>query len=634
MIRTIKQRIYVLGLLPLAALAVVLIVFNGLYQVDEANRELRNSQQVTANLLSSAAAEALTVGNTLTFEQLVDAAVKTSPNLLCIRLRDAAHQLVSEIGECGQTPARFAYFPIQAPLGGLSDFNDSDARRALVGDLGVLVSDQRVTDKRRQVILQLVLSILLIAGVLALVGRLLRARLIEPIQHIDGAMHALSERNYESNLHVDGDDELARLATEVNRTIRTVATYTRELERHRSDADRALQDADEANLARETLVRTLTEELEEPLNRLHSQLTAIAIANHDAALKGQIRHVLGLLQDAQTNFSDLIELAGSAPIVRRVPMRDLADVVADLRDEIRLLSQTESVAINFVVSLTGLPTAQELQPTGIYVDLDGVRLRRALAYLVRAMAGRCKEPGVHVNLEVIRRSSEQLNVSVHVRGFYEPLSEVKARLIGGPGQYAAAPPSLLGLTERETRIVIFLFRTVGIAPLFATLSDGSVSVLLDATCIYSADTNRINAQTEFLAPARPVSSAIVSDDASVTRLTSRADLAEYEVSLTSFAAALADPRTLLGKDAVLVDVSDIAAALGLLDQLRAEGPVPRLIAICPPGQVSEGLGNRLFELGFTALVQKPLQYSRILQIIRTALADPLSNINGNSRQNN
>jgi hypothetical protein len=62
MIRTIKQRIYVLGLLPLAALAVALVVFNGLYQIDEANRELRSSQEVTANLLSSAAAEALTVG--------------------------------------------------------------------------------------------------------------------------------------------------------------------------------------------------------------------------------------------------------------------------------------------------------------------------------------------------------------------------------------------------------------------------------------------------------------------------------------------------------------------------------------------------------------------------------------------
>ena len=163
---------------------------------------------------------------------------------------------------------------------------------------------------------------------------------------------------------MEGDDELARLAVEVNRTIRTVATYTRELERHRSDADRTLQDADEANLAREALIRTLTEELEEPLNRLHSQLTAIAIANQDAALKTQIRQVLGLLQEAQTNFSDLIELASSVPVARR-GMTAIADVLADIRGEIRPLSRAkESVPINFAVTQTRLPITDDGNPTG------------------------------------------------------------------------------------------------------------------------------------------------------------------------------------------------------------------------------------------------------------------------------
>jgi signal transduction histidine kinase len=632
MIRTIKQRIYLMGLLPLAALAVALVAFNGLYQIDEANRELRSSQEVTANLLNSAAAEALTVGNTLNFEQLVNAAIKTSPNLLCVRLSDARYQLVSEIGDCAQSPARFAHFKVDAPIDGLSDFSDQGAARRAVGELGVLVDQQRVSDKREQVLLQLLVSFILIGGVLVLVGRLLRLRLIEPIQHIDGAMHALSERNYDSNVKVEGDDELARLAVEVNRTIRTVATYTRELERHRSDADRTLQDADEANLAREALIRTLTEELEEPLNRLHSQLTAIAIANQDAALKTQIRQVLGLLQEAQTNFSDLIELASSVPVARRAPNRDLADVLADIREEIRLLSQTESVPINFAVTQTRFPITDDGSPTGIYVDLDSVRLRKALAYLIRAMARRCKQPGVHVSIEMIRKSPEQLHVSVHLRGFYDPLSDGESlRLVDGLSHYAAAPPLPLGWSERETRIVLYLFRTLGITPLFATSNDGSVSVLLDATCTYSVEHSGTNARAEALASSNSVSAALVSEDLSLARLTTRADLSDYEVTVISFARAADDLTSLRSKSALLIDVSDIAAALRLLEQLRAEGPAPRLIAVCPPGQVSEALGNRLFELGFTALVQKPLQYSRVVQIIRTALADPLSSIHRNSR---
>lgn len=631
MIRTIKQRIYLVGLLPLAALAVALVVFNGLYQIDETNRELRNSQEVTANLLNSAAAEALTVGNTLNFEQLVNVAIKTSPSLLCVRLSDARHQLVAQIGDCVQSPARFARFQVEAPIDGLSDFNDSSAARRSVGELGVLVHEQRVADKREQVLLQLFLSFILIGGVLALVGRLLRVRLIEPIQHIDRAMHALSERNYDSRVQVEGDDELARLAAEVNRTIRTVATYTRELERHRSDADRTLQEADDANLARETLVRTLTEELEEPLSRLHSQLTAIAIANQDPAIKTQIRHVLGLLQEAQTNFSDLIELAGSAPVVRRAPRRDLADLLADIREEIRLLSQTESVPINFAVTQTQLQINDDGSPTGICVDLDGVRLRKALAYLIRAMARRCKQPGVHASIEIIRKSAEQVHLSVHLRGFYDALSERESvRLADGLSHYATAPPLVLGWSKRETRIVLYLFRTLNISPLFATSNHGSVSVLLDVTCTSSDEHSGTNTRVE-LGSSNPVSAALVSDDLSLARVTTRADLSDHEVTLISFDRALDDLSNLRRKSALLIDVSDIAAALRVLQQLRAEDPLPRLIAVCPPGQVSEALGNRLFELGFTALVQKPLQYSRVVQIIRTALADPLSGIHRNSR---
>jgi signal transduction histidine kinase len=632
MIRTIKQRIYVIGLLPLAALAVALVGFNGLYQIDEANRELGNSQEVTANLLSNAAAEALTLGNSLNFEQLVNAAVKTSPTLLCVHLRDARRQVVSQVGNCDQSSARFAYFPVEARLGGLSDFSDSAAESAVLGELGVLVSERRVAEKRQQVLWQLLLSLLLIASVLALVGRLLRARLIDPIQHIDRAMHALSERNYESNVHVGGDDELARLASEVNKTIRTVATYTRELERHRSDADRALQDADEANLARETLVRTLTEELEEPLNRLHSQLTAIAIANQDHALKAQIRHVLALLQEAQANFSDLIELASSVPLARRAPMRDLADVFADLREEIRLLSQTESAVITFAVTQPQLQTAEGENRTGIFVNLDGVRLRKALAYLIRAMARQCKPPGVHVNIEVIKKSADQLHVSVHLRGFYSPLTEHESpRFASSLTGDATAPPLLLGWTERETRIVIYLFRAVGITPLFATLSDGTVSVLLDTTCAYSVEQSGTGYHAEALLTPSPLSAMLVSDDPSLARLSGRASLSEYDVTLSSFSRALSDPSSLRSKSALLIDVSDIATALRLLQQLSVDGPLPRLVAICPPGQVSEALSARLFELGFTALVHKPLQYSRVVQIIRTALADPLSNIHRNSR---
>jgi len=626
MITTIKQRIYVVGLLPLAALAVVLVVFNGVYRIDEASRELRSSQEMTANFLNSAAAEALTLGNTLNFEELVTSAMKTSPLLLCVRLTDTGQRVVSEVGDCRRASARIAYFHVRASLGGLSDFTEP-AASATVGELGVLVNDESVVQKRRQVVIQLVLSLVLIGGVLALVARLLRARLIRPIQRINTAMEGLSRRNYDANADVSGNDELARLAVEVNSTIRTVAAHTRELERHRNDAERALQDADEANLAREGLVRTLTEELEEPLNRLHSQLTAIAIANQDSTLKEQIKDVLVLLQEAQASFADLIELASSAP-AKRPAMRELAGVLAEIHDEVQALSQAEIIPITLMEAQPQLRNVGS-NPRDIYVDLDGARLRKALTYLIRAMVRRCKPPGVYVSTEVIWKSSEHLHLSLHLRGFYDASEQSIRRLIEGVSHYASTPPLILGWTERESRMIMYLLRTVGITPMFGASPEGAVSVLLDVTCTY-VDKAESAVPMDSMFAASAVSAALVSDDPALSRLTSRSDLADFEVTFMSFEQALAQHTNVRRLSALLIDVSDIAAALGLLELLKGEGALPRLIAICPPGHVSDALSNRLFELGFAALVQKPLQYSRVVQIIRTALADPLSGIRRNS----
>jgi hypothetical protein len=86
MIRTIQQRIYVVGMLPLALLAVTLAALNGIVRINEANRQLRDAQTVTVQLLYGSAVDALVIGNSLAFEQMVHGVVKSSPAVACIAL--------------------------------------------------------------------------------------------------------------------------------------------------------------------------------------------------------------------------------------------------------------------------------------------------------------------------------------------------------------------------------------------------------------------------------------------------------------------------------------------------------------------------------------------------------------------
>jgi HAMP domain-containing protein len=622
-IRTIKQRIYAFGLLPLAVLAVALVVFNGVSRIEDANRELMNARDVATALLQSPAEDALVVGNTLGFEQTVKRVIQKSPSLACVTLRDTKRRTIARVGRCDAASLRrVEYVPVRAPLNGLSDFDDS--RFATVGELGLFLHDASIERQRTQVLIQLGVSLVMIAFAVMLMARVLRARLIEPIHSIGGTMQAVAQRDYNVRVPIKGDDELTRLAQAINNTITTVAEYTRELERRRSEADQALQDADAANLARDGLVRSLTEDLAEPLGLMHSQLTAIAMANSDPTLRDRIKAVIGLLQDAQSDFTDLIEIATQIERTRTAPWLDMAEVWTDIERDLRRLSNAEGAKLIFAV--TRMASAGTIPPeaTGLMVNIDGVRLKKALLYMSRALHRRCKDSAIHVNIELITLSADRLHVSVHLTAFCEPTQE-PPQLINGLKQNGNLMPAIIGLTDRESKIIDYLLRAIGVTPTVNLSGTGTLNILLDVTCAYAAAEGTQGRAREWMFDARPVSATLVSNDSALLRFTTRGDMSNHELRLVSFSEAFSKLAELQGQDALLIDISDdMAEVLRLIETAKDQTvSLSHLIAIGPPGIVSESLSNRLFELGFVGILQKPLQYSRIVETIRMTLSHPL-----------
>ena len=627
MITTIKQRIYLFGLLPLGALAVGLVLVNGFSRINDANRELTTSREVTAALLQSPALDALVVGDTFHFDLNVKAVMATSPALRCVLLRDTMRQLVTRTGHCENATSEVEYFPVREPVKGLSDYEERTRTGRVMGELGLVMNDPNIVHKRKGILVQLGSSLILIAVVLMFTGRLLRTRLIAPIGRIGGAMQAVSQRDYTVRVPIEGSDELTRLAEAVNNTIATVAEYTRELERRRNEADQALQDADAANLTRDGMVRSLTEDLAEPMSSMHSQLTAIAMANSDPELKERIKSVMALLMDAQSDFADLIEIATHMERTRTAPWVKATELWADIERDIRRLSETEAVPIDFVVTQTASTKDAANIPT---LNLDGVRLKKAVLYLVRALGRRRrKNSGVHVNAEIIQFSPEHLHVSVHIVAFCEegPQSSPTPWMKGiGPAGNEVL--TAVGLTDRESKILDYLLRAIGSTPTVSVSAGGTVNVLLDITCSYTIEQSRAQGATDWLFAAAPISAALVSNDLSLLRYTTRGDVSNHELKLLTFAQALSAPADLQGQNTLLIDISDdISEVLRLLEVTKTQGlSLPPLIAICPPGKVSATLANRLFELGFRGTLQKPLQYSRLIEVIRETLSQPLSGL--------
>lgn len=618
MIRTIKQRIYVVGLLPLAILAMAAVVVNGVLRIQETNATLLNAKRVTAALLHAPAVDAIVVGNISNFEKAAHDVLQASPWLACVTLRDGVSAVVAQAGECAEAEQRGSYSPVVISRDEFSDFPQS-SKASQIGSLGIVVQKDTAVRERRQVVVQLASSLVLIVAVVWLIGRILRNRLIEPLRRIGLALIALSRRDYSVRVPAAGHDELTSLAEAVNHTVRTTEEYTRELELRRDDADRALHDADEATLLRDGLIRSLTEDFEGPINQMHEELTAIAIANQDPALRDRIKNVIGMLQDAQINFSDLVAVVASAQGLRRSAARQISTLLDDIRGEFDRLSQVDGKPIHFNVTAPGEPTGS--MSGELMLDIDGVRLKKALVLIVSAMAKHCRDSGVYANIDLIKLTDNQFHFAVCLKVFLgQQLASVGGAMTHGDASSSErSSMKLLGLSDREARIVDYLLRAVGMARATSMQPGGAISVFLTMSCNWMQPSSTAKSVS---VGDRQLSVTLVSDDPALLRLTQRADISNHNVKVVGYSDAIDALPEVVKEDAVFLDISeDIADALEVLSAMQVDKAVPpSLIAICPQGRINESLTERLLELGFNGVIQKPLYYSRLMQAIGTSMA--------------
>lgn len=610
MIRTIGQRIYLVGLLPLAALAVALVLWNGYARIRDANRSVESAQEVTRQLLQAPALDALVIGNSITFETIAKQSIAVSTVLKCISLSDAHGEVLVSAGQCELPPEPGDSMALKGSSNDLSDLAVNAPSEDVLGALRISMNPNVISERIVAVAWQLVASLILIAAVIAVVGRLLATRLIRPIRAIDTAMEAVSRRDYTVAIDIHGEDEPARLAQAINSTIATIAGYISELELRRQDAHRALQDADEANLTRDDLVKSLTEELEEPMARMHTQLTQIAVANSNRQLREQIKLVMELLQDAHNNFADLMEIAATARQSRALPITSLRQVAEDLKRELGLLKANENCEVDFLwLDVSNL--------AGAFVPVDSARMRKATVYLVRAMNRRSRSSSITVRGELIRLSDKELQLSIDLNTLLQPIQPTEPSHWEEAFASRNAPPRAFGWTQREKRIVEYLLHEVGLVANYSVTAAGTAHIHLATKLNYDSTASHWNGRID----AAPPTTLLVSNDAGMMRLVERGGLGNLEVTMWSFA-RLQTESTIQPFDVVLIDIADdLPAAFASLEQLRRSvSPASSFIAVCPPGPIGDALQERLFERGFAAVVQKPLQYSRVLQVIRQSVS--------------
>jgi len=219
--------------------------------------------------------------------------------------------------------------------------------------------------------LKLLAAVVVFSGVLSALFSLWVARTISGrLAAITGAVRALAGGDLDTRVAVEGGDEVARLAADVN----TLALRLREADKQRQALDRE----------RRELTTAISHDLRTPLASLRAMVEALddGLVSGDEATR---YHTTMRREIERLNrmIDDLLELArldaGALQLNReRVSVEEIAaDVVDALRPQARLKGVTVDLNTN--------------GPAGAL--LDGSRIERAIANLLRNAIGHTPEGG-------------------------------------------------------------------------------------------------------------------------------------------------------------------------------------------------------------------------------------------------
>ena len=195
-----------------------------------------------------------------------------------------------------------------------------------------LAPNDRTLDK-----LSSVLFVFGALGVLAalLVGWLVARNGLRPVRRLTSSVERITVTEDLAPLRVEGDDEIARLATAFNEMLLALGA-SRDRQRR--------------------LVADASHELRTPLTSLRTNLDLLQQAEGDPALPPQARlellgDVRGQIEELSALVGDLVELARDEPMTKVVGEVDLADVVERAVTRVRRRAQ----GIGFDVSLDPWP---------------------------------------------------------------------------------------------------------------------------------------------------------------------------------------------------------------------------------------------------------------------------------------
>ncbi|MCK7543093.1 ATP-binding protein [Marinobacter bryozoorum] len=392
--RSLANQLLLLGALPAVLMFIGLMVFFTHARLTDARQELFDSTQVLVDNLAPAMEYAVVSGNLEVLEDLLSQA-SSRTSLEWIRVTDVVGNQMAFVGSerFSEWPGadqqqegihRFSSDILQLPvtLGSASeDWFEPDYRVSggamRVGTVEVAVSEQRLTERRGDILLTSgVVGISLLVFALLLIYRL-TATLLEPMQTLADRVMAMTRRDYRESPPVGTRvAEFAQLEDNLNQLARNLGNLQESRDQTLALSESAREKAEQASQAKTEFLAVMSHELRTPLNGMLAMVDLVS----EQPLTGR---QADYLNTARRSTEDLLTLINDILDVSRLDQGTL--LLQSRPFNPRELAENCMASFRHAAEQHGLQLALELSgnwPDEPEVAGDAVRYRQVLANLL------------------------------------------------------------------------------------------------------------------------------------------------------------------------------------------------------------------------------------------------------------
>jgi two-component system, sensor histidine kinase len=426
----IRARVLLVAIVPtivLGFLLTAILTFSRLHDLEEA---LQQRGQALARQLAAASEFGLFAGNREMLSQLANSALSRS-DLQGVSIFDSNHNLLAVAGlqahasdprlpyqsitQLGNNLLRIAE-PVTATTAAdespyaLSDGELQQARSSALGEIVLLISLDRLDNRKQSQVLAAAGTLLLVLAITAALAAWMSKSVSRPIQKIAESVADIGRGRLDTQVPIEGGGSLRQLAEGLNEMTQRLQRSRESLEQQVAIATAELrerkEEAEHANLAKSRFLAAASHDLRQPMHALGLFIADLANKDHNCETRQLIERISASAEAMENLLDSLLDISKlDAGVVTANPHPfALAPLFERIAEEYRHDASDKGLSLRVVA-------------TRYWIDSDPMLFERILMNLVTNALRYTTRGAVMVTA---RKRGNQIHIEVRDSGIGIP----------------------------------------------------------------------------------------------------------------------------------------------------------------------------------------------------------------------